>query len=220
MLKQPLLNESSKNAVHHTKHSLPRPSHIPYVCDIISLPSKKRPSSFLRSTRRQSNHKKSRQRMSQKPSVHVFQSKPKNFQTNLEIAAIYLSVNNTLLFLKNASHKKEPSLWTVPSGKIETDETPITGATRELQEETGLHVESDQLTLLGTLYIQKPQVAYAYHLFSLEYEHFPTIQISTEHQTYQWVPKEKASLLQLMSGGKESLSFYYQNMRLNTQRLP
>lgn len=40
--------------------------------------------------------------------------------------------------------------WNVPSGMVESHETPVLGAVRELAEETGLLVEPDALHLVGT----------------------------------------------------------------------
>jgi ADP-ribose pyrophosphatase YjhB (NUDIX family) len=36
-------------------------------------------------------------------------------------------------------------LWDVPGGTISLDETPVQGLTREVQEETGLHLHAEQL---------------------------------------------------------------------------
>jgi ADP-ribose pyrophosphatase YjhB (NUDIX family) len=36
-------------------------------------------------------------------------------------------------------------LWDVPGGTISLDETPVQGLTREVQEETGLHLAADRL---------------------------------------------------------------------------
>ncbi len=40
--------------------------------------------------------------------------------------------------------------WNIPSGMVETHETPLLGAMRELAEETGLVVAQEALELMGT----------------------------------------------------------------------
>jgi 8-oxo-dGTP diphosphatase len=42
------------------------------------------------------------------------------------------------------------AFWNIPSGAVESDESPACGAVRELAEETGLVVTSDDLRLVGT----------------------------------------------------------------------
>ncbi|HSE08578.1 MAG TPA: NUDIX hydrolase [Nocardioidaceae bacterium] len=42
------------------------------------------------------------------------------------------------------------AFWNIPSGKVESHETPVLGAVRELAEETGLVVAPGDLALVGT----------------------------------------------------------------------
>lgn len=42
------------------------------------------------------------------------------------------------------------AFWNIPSGRVESHETPVLGAVRELAEETGLVVTPDDLRLVGT----------------------------------------------------------------------
>lgn len=42
------------------------------------------------------------------------------------------------------------AFWNIPSGMVESEETPVLGAVRELAEETGLVVAPEDLQLVGT----------------------------------------------------------------------
>lgn len=46
--------------------------------------------------------------------------------------------------------------WSIPAGFIERDEKPVDAATRELEEETSLHVEAEDLELLDNLMVKHP----------------------------------------------------------------
>jgi 8-oxo-dGTP diphosphatase len=47
-------------------------------------------------------------------------------------------------------HGPDGQLWSVPGGHVESGETPVEGATRELAEETGLRVAPAELQLVAT----------------------------------------------------------------------
>lgn len=46
--------------------------------------------------------------------------------------------NKELLLLKRSNDVHQGGLWSFPGGKVETNETPLNAAIRELKEETGL----------------------------------------------------------------------------------
>lgn len=144
-------------------------------------------------------------------SIKVYDKLPDGFSAKVEVAAIYVNVNDKILLLQLADHKAEKGAWGVPAGKLETDETSVQAAKRELYEETGIHIESlEILQPLGALYIRKPEFDYIYHLFSLELETLPSLSLSIEHRAHAWVSKEEAITLPLMNGAEQALETYYQ----------
>ncbi|MFF7384326.1 NUDIX domain-containing protein [Streptomyces griseoluteus] len=48
--------------------------------------------------------------------------------------------------LMTAIRRADNGTWELPGGILELDETPEAGVTREVLEETGIHVEVDELT--------------------------------------------------------------------------
>lgn len=128
----------------------------------------------------------------------------------LEVAATYLNVGGKLLFLELASCKSEAGAWGVPAGKIELDETPVQGAKRELLEETGIDISSENsFQLLGQLYISKPNMDYIYHAFAVYLDKISIIRLSSEHSSYTWVSMQETESLPLMNGAKQALDFYH-----------
>jgi 8-oxo-dGTP pyrophosphatase MutT (NUDIX family) len=53
--------------------------------------------------------------------------------------------------------KANPKPWDAPGGKLESDETPLEAAVRELEEETGLTV--DPTAVIGECYVPEGKVA-------------------------------------------------------------
>ncbi|MFA6065867.1 MAG: NUDIX hydrolase [Candidatus Babeliaceae bacterium] len=143
--------------------------------------------------------------------IKIYECKPENFITQVEIGACYIEINGTLLLLQRTRGKKEAETWGVPAGKLELNETPLQGALRELYEETGISIESqNDVEDCGTLYISKPEVDYAYHMFKITLHEMPIVQISlAEHQDYAWATHEEIKNMNLMGGAYDALLYYY-----------
>lgn len=130
---------------------------------------------------------------------------PADFHAKVEVSACYLVADGEILLLKRAHGKPEEGLWGVPAGKIDPGETPLQGALRELQEETGLEYPPSVVIEKGRRYIRKPSIDYIYHMFILPLEQKPKVQITPEHLEYRWVTPLEADSLPLMSGANEAL---------------
>ncbi len=147
--------------------------------------------------------------MNRKSKVAVFKKKPSDFTPKVEVAAIYLECEGTLLLLERASIcKSEPNTWTVPAGKLELAETALDAAKRELLEETGI-VENreDRWKYRGALYIRKPEFDYVYHLFEVHLDETPAVRLSPrEHQDFRWVAFSEIENMNLITGAKEVLA--------------
>lgn len=140
----------------------------------------------------------------------VYEEQPEDFSPKVEVAAIYVNVSGKLLLLQLAHSKSEPGAWGVTAGKLEAHETPIKGAERELFEETGITIDSENsFRSLGRLYIRKPDVDYIYHIFTVNLDKKPAISLSGEHSAYKWVSRQEAKNLSLMKGAEQALNIYY-----------
>ncbi len=140
--------------------------------------------------------------------LEVLKTKPKDFDPQAEVAACYIECEGKLLLLQNAPDDSEAGSWGVPAGKVESNETPLQGAMRELFEETGISIDSSQIQLIGSLYIRKPEIDYVYHLFRIKVATRLEVQLSHEHQNYQWVSPEEIEMMPIMIGGKEAYAHY------------
>ena len=140
--------------------------------------------------------------------VEVHEIKPENFNSQIEVAACYIECEEKLLLLRNAPEDSEAGSWGVPAGKLESNETSLQGAARELFEETSISVDLSQIQSIGSLYIRKPGVDFVYHLFHIKLATRPEVRLSTEHQSYRWVSPEEMEMMPIMIGGKEAYARY------------
>ncbi|MFB7188659.1 NUDIX hydrolase [Streptomyces sp. NPDC056230] len=63
-------------------------------------------------------------------------------QHSVSVAGVVVREDGRLLAIRRADN----GTWELPGGVLELDETPEAGVVREVLEETGIHVEVDELT--------------------------------------------------------------------------
>jgi len=136
--------------------------------------------------------------------LKIFEVKPGNFDTSVEVSACYVQVDQKFLLLQKPDSNE--NTWSVPGGKIERGETPLQAAKRELFEETG--IETDQIRSLTKLYVRKPGVDFVYHMFQVNLGVMPLVAISKEHQSYTWKEQSQLDQLPLIAGFHEALEYY------------
>jgi 8-oxo-dGTP diphosphatase len=144
-----------------------------------------------------------------KADVEIYEEEPQGFTPQVQVSGCYLEVDGRLLLLQYAAGKFDAGKWGVPAGRLESSETPMQAAVRELAEETGIRIDaSHQVRRLGSLYIRKPSVEYIYHLFKVHIDSILAIQLSNEHQNYQWASFEELARLPLTTAAGEAAHYY------------
>ncbi len=136
--------------------------------------------------------------------MEIYEIKPHDFSSQLEVACLYVERKGKFLLLKRAAHKPEGGTWCVPGGKIEKGEPPEEGAIRELFEET--HLRPSAIKMLRVLYIRKGSFDYVYHIFEVEVGDKETVILCDESEDYVWASQEEWNLLPLITGFKELFS--------------
>jgi len=141
--------------------------------------------------------------------LEVFKKPPEGFTPHVEIAGCYIEMQGKLLLLKYAESSPQAGKWGVPAGKLESGESPIGAARRELFEETGVSLDcQSQIHYVSSLYLRQRDVDYIFHLFKVDLPKMPMIQLSQEHQAYHWATSKDIEEMPLIAGAKEALENY------------
>ena len=71
-----------------------------------------------------------------------------HYESPSVLVAVYLCVGQKILWIRRGI---PPAVgkWALPGGFMENDETPEAAASRELEEETGISVDSELMTLVS-----------------------------------------------------------------------
>ena len=140
--------------------------------------------------------------------TQVFEQKPKDFDSKIDVAAAYIEIDGKFLFLQLSESRREAKHWGVPAGKLEVGENLRETLRRELFEETSVSVLGHQFSWMGKLFMRKTDIDYTYHLFKVKLDAHPKISLSGEHTDYTWISFTEAKNMPLMSGAYEALKFY------------
>ncbi|MGM0824739.1 MAG: NUDIX hydrolase [Pseudomonadota bacterium] len=126
---------------------------------------------------------------------------PGNAANVMEIAAAIVSDSAGRLLLVR---KHNTSIYMQPGGKIDAGESALEALCRELYEELGLSVNSDQLSPLGIRTAQaanEPGMTVQAHLFSIVIDE--SVEAAAEIAEARWVTREEADQLPLAPLTKE-----------------
>jgi 8-oxo-dGTP diphosphatase len=142
-------------------------------------------------------------------SYQVFLHPPAHFTPSMEAAGCYCRWTDRLLLIKRQSNKSQANKWGVPGGKLEKDENPLQAVIREMREEVGVSLTSENVFKVKTLYVRLPSSDYIYHMFYTYLSDLPLIILALEeNQEFRWSTLQEALQLPLVAAGKEALLYY------------
>lgn len=108
-----------------------------------------------------------------------------------------------LLFLfRGKTHPHFPGHLDLPGGEVEKEELTIQAVIRELQEETGIIVSEDQLSMAFT--VSNPHVTHILYETVVDAAN-STISLSWEHEAYAWFTLQEI----INRGTDSSMDQYY-----------
>ena len=102
-----------------------------------------------------------------------------------------------------------PGMWDLPGGKIEFGEQFRDAVMREVAEETGLHIETNDVPRYGwTGIVWDTGVQYLGYLFIAKYID-GNITLSPEHTDYKWITHADVEQLNMPQDFKNILSQFF-----------
>jgi len=147
--------------------------------------------------------------------ITIFEKPPKDFQEKAAVSGCFCVYSDTILLLKRHPNSPQGMTWGIPAGKLEQGESPLEAVIRELHEEVGLRVLTQDLQPVGSLYARLPSIDYTFHMFCTHFTEKPLLQINdSEHLDFGWFTFDEATKLPLILGAKEAF-IYYRNFMKN-----
>ena len=112
------------------------------------------------------------------------------------------------LILKRSNTKRYPSVWQCVTGKIDADEKPINTVLREVKEETNLApIKLWSIDTVNYYYDSEKDVMNLIPVFGM-LVNTQTIELSDEHQEYEWLDIERAKNKLLWEQQKKGLIYF------------
>ena len=106
--------------------------------------------------------------------------------------AAVIEKDGKFLVLKRSAEKDfEPSMWETVTGRLESDESPVKGIIREIEEETSLEVEVLYPIDIGFFYRGGKEFPMVFISFYCKYVS-GEVNTTWEHSQYKWITLDEA----------------------------
>lgn len=136
----------------------------------------------------------------------IFSAPPDDFKSKMHVVVCYIECAGRFLMLLRQDGKREGNTWGTPGGKRAEDESSIVALLREIGEETGIRLRSEQIEPRGILYVRHPYADFVYERFSCELVAQPEVVLaSDEHKAFCWVTPQEALALPLVMDEETSI---------------
>ena len=126
------------------------------------------------------------------------------FRPKFEIVSCFVQAPDAtgqeqILLLLRQDHKPQPNTWGIPAGKQDPGEVKEEAMLRELSEETGMALSSQDVVLVDTAYVRFPELDFVQHIFAVRLPAQPTVIINPEeHKDFCWIASDHATSLDLI----------------------
>ena len=111
----------------------------------------------------------------------------------IRVVGCVMQHKDKILLLLRYAKETDPSLWGIPAGKVEKDESDVEAVVREVQEETGIHLTKEDLKDIGHLPIEYDTFIVDFPMFHVNFEERPEVVLAPrEHIDLQWISPKKA----------------------------
>jgi 8-oxo-dGTP pyrophosphatase MutT (NUDIX family) len=129
------------------------------------------------------------------------------YDWNMRVVGCFIKIDKEFLLLYRSSNSRDPNVWGLPSGKVDSNESDINAIIREVNEETGIALNPSDLNMLGEYEfitsLNEPSIFVA---FEINFDKKPHIKLNTqEHMGHMWVTPEQAGIMKDLIHGQLEL---------------
>lgn len=142
--------------------------------------------------------------------MSIFLTKPDDFNSKFEIVSCFIECNDRILLLHRNDNKPQGNTWGVPAGKVEQNEDLINSLKREIFEETGLIIETNNLNFFKTLYVKYSDFDFIYYMYNTKIDNEVSVILNnSEHKDFTWLKPFDALKLNLIPDEDECIKLFY-----------
>ena len=140
----------------------------------------------------------------------IYKDPPPDFKKEIDIVSCFVQCGDMILLLHRRPEKSNGNKWGLPAGKVESGETIHGAMKRELQEETGIEVDSEALNYFGHVWVRHNGHDFQYHMFSSIFDDVPTVILRlNEHQDFIWITPEESLQMNLVEDQGQCTQLFY-----------
>lgn len=123
------------------------------------------------------------------------------YRNSVPVGGVFVVRGDEVLLIKRGGSPNKGD-WSYPAGYLEYDEKPEEGAARELEEETGLKADPEDLKLVATIQLEHPDKYVVGNAYAISFDKIEgKVKAGDDAEDAQfWTPEEmEASLNQMES---------------------
>ncbi len=140
----------------------------------------------------------------------LYENEPKDFKPSFKSVGCFIEHKSKILLLHRQDSCPQGNTWGLPSGKINSKESPLIAMAREIFEETGLDIPKSKIRHHSKNYIKFPDFDFVYHLFHAQIDSKPEVLLnSREHKNYIWIYPQDTSRLHLIEDLDSCIKLVY-----------
>lgn len=114
----------------------------------------------------------------------------------IRVVGCIAKYGDTILMLYRSPKETDPSLWGIPAGKVEEGEDDSTTVIREMFEETGIRLRSNDLQFLGELPIDYDTFTVTFPIYHASFAEEPAVVLDkNEHVDHKWLTTKQVLAL-------------------------
>jgi len=111
----------------------------------------------------------------------------------IRVVGCVMQHEDKILLLLRSAKETDPSLWGIPAGKVEKDESDVDAVVREVYEETNIQLKETDLENIGHLPIEYDTFIVDFPMFHVNFDQRPDVILAPrEHIDLQSISPQQA----------------------------